>query len=588
MRASPGRRPSRRTATRRSRRRAGAARPRSGPCTGPASRTAARRGRRPPLQIASQTGSASSRPAPDLVAEVARVAGPRDAHLAPADLRLAVLEVAELLDAAVEPRQHAQRPRALDREDGPVVGDVLDRDLVAGPDEVGEPGEVGLGGREDELVVGVPEQDAVLDDEPAVVAPDRVLRLARLEVRGSRASTPARYASAPGPENRYLNSGEVSKIPAALRTATYSNFSDSWYFSAARRPAQWLHRPVSLSTDVRSWNGVVPIIQGGDPLPTTRRSTPAHGTPTGSPAAERVAACAPTATPPSLPPSAGLRRVLPDMGPARVASPVIHERPAVGEAHELLGFQRAVFWLRLAGAAITVVLATGAQLTSPILVVAAVVLDRRDRGRPADHDPSGPAARDDAAAGAPVPRRGRRRGLPDRHGLRRPARLAGVLLLPAALARGDDRGGDARRGRGHGDQHPRLRRAAVPAPVLRRGRAAAGDRERRGDHRDHRRADGRVRAARRAGPARPAGAPGPDRRPRPAAARDRDARAPRPAAARGGRRARAVGRAARPATATSCSSGGTRRSDGGSTGRASRRSSGASSPSRPGSPPASR
>ena len=62
------------------------------------------------------------------------------------------------------------------------------------------------------------------------------------------------------------------------------------------------------------------------------------------------------------------------MAPAHAASPVIHERPAVGEAHELLGFQRAVFWLRLAGAAITVVLATGAQLTSPVLVVAAVAL----------------------------------------------------------------------------------------------------------------------------------------------------------------------------------------------------------------------
>jgi hypothetical protein len=56
--------------------------------------------------------------------------------------------------------------------------------------------------------------------------------------RGSRASTPARNRSAPGPENRYLNSGEVSKMPAALRTAKYSNLSDSPYFSAARCPDQ--------------------------------------------------------------------------------------------------------------------------------------------------------------------------------------------------------------------------------------------------------------------------------------------------------------------------------------------------------------
>ena len=52
--------------------------------------------------------------------------------------------------------------------------------------------------------------------------------------RGSRASTPARNASAPGPVNRYLNSGDVSNMPAAFRTAKYSNFSERLYFSAAR------------------------------------------------------------------------------------------------------------------------------------------------------------------------------------------------------------------------------------------------------------------------------------------------------------------------------------------------------------------
>ena len=38
--------------------------------------------------------------------------------------------------------------------------------------------EVGLGGRQEVLVLGDVEQDAVLDDEPTVVAPQRVLRLA--------------------------------------------------------------------------------------------------------------------------------------------------------------------------------------------------------------------------------------------------------------------------------------------------------------------------------------------------------------------------------------------------------------------------
>ncbi len=54
--------------------------------------------------------------------------------------------------------------------------------------------------------------------------------------------------------------------------------------------------------------------------------------------------------------------------------PVIHERPAVGEAHELLGFERALFWLRLLAAATILVLAAGAHLASPLLIAAAVAI----------------------------------------------------------------------------------------------------------------------------------------------------------------------------------------------------------------------
>ena len=46
-------------------------------------------------------------------------------------------------------------------------------------------------------------------------------------------------------------------MPTELRTAKYSNFSDIWYFSATRYPAQWLHRPVVLAASTRGWNGVV-------------------------------------------------------------------------------------------------------------------------------------------------------------------------------------------------------------------------------------------------------------------------------------------------------------------------------------------
>ena len=72
---------------------------------------------------------------------------------------------------------------------------------------------------------------------------------------------------------RYLYSGDVSKMPAELRIAKYSNFSLIWYFSATRCPAQWLHRPVSFSFSTRSWNGVVRIT-GISPSPTPLRRRP--------------------------------------------------------------------------------------------------------------------------------------------------------------------------------------------------------------------------------------------------------------------------------------------------------------------------
>ena len=101
--------------------------------------------------------------------------------------------------------------------------------------EVGEVAEVGLGGGEQELVVGVPEDDAVLEDEA------RGRRTRRCTAPGpggtcrtSRASTPARNRSASRPAIRYLYSGEVSKKPAALRTAKYSCLADMSYFCAER------------------------------------------------------------------------------------------------------------------------------------------------------------------------------------------------------------------------------------------------------------------------------------------------------------------------------------------------------------------
>src|SRR4029079_12925848 len=79
------------------------------------------------------------------------------------------------------------------------------------------------------------------------------------QARMSRARTPPRKASTSLPVMRYLKSGLVSEMPAALRTAKYSNLSDIWERSAARWPLQWLQSCVSLRALVRSWNGGVRI-----------------------------------------------------------------------------------------------------------------------------------------------------------------------------------------------------------------------------------------------------------------------------------------------------------------------------------------
>ena len=68
---------------------------------------------------------------PDLVAEVAGVAGPRDRDLAAADLAPGDPEVRQRLDARLEAGEDPPRARALEAEHGPVLGDLLDHDLVA-------------------------------------------------------------------------------------------------------------------------------------------------------------------------------------------------------------------------------------------------------------------------------------------------------------------------------------------------------------------------------------------------------------------------------------------------------------------------
>src|SRR3954471_11251096 len=127
------------------------------------------------------------------------------------------------------------------------------------------------------------------------------------------------------------------------------------------------------------------------------------------------------------------------MGPGGGVMPVIHERPATGEANELLAFERALFWLRLVAGAVIVVLAAGAhQVPLPLVAVAVAIeigaaLTQRVTLR--DGLALGPPRRAVAgghppAGGAPAGRRHDRR-LRDRDRVRRRGRLDGLCLLSA-------------------------------------------------------------------------------------------------------------------------------------------------------------
>ena len=127
---------------------------------------------------ASQTGTRALGVDPDLVAEVAGVAGARDRDRDVADGRVYEAEVLERRE--IRRRQLLEdraRQRALQRERAGALGDVLDRDVE--PDGVHrQPAEVRLGAREAERVLVEPADGAVVDDLAVRVAPRRVEHLA--------------------------------------------------------------------------------------------------------------------------------------------------------------------------------------------------------------------------------------------------------------------------------------------------------------------------------------------------------------------------------------------------------------------------
>ncbi len=139
----------------RSRHRGAAARPRSGACPARRARTAGRRS--PSIDVPQRV--------PDL--ERVRCCGPRSrspgrrcsrsATRSPGSPRCSPSSRPKngiVRHARDERREQVARPRTLDGEDAVVVADLLDRDVVAAPDEVLEVGEVGFGGGQQELVGG--------------------------------------------------------------------------------------------------------------------------------------------------------------------------------------------------------------------------------------------------------------------------------------------------------------------------------------------------------------------------------------------------------------------------------------------------
>ncbi len=143
---------------------------------------------------------------PDLVAEPAGVSGARHGDPAIGDLGRGQVEELEVGHLGGETSQHGARSRPLDRKDPPILGYVFDLDrLVA--DQPAQIGEVGPGGGEHELVGRQPQHHPVLDDEPAVVAPHRVLRLPGTAPPDVPCQHPGQVVLGAGPDDAVLVEG---------------------------------------------------------------------------------------------------------------------------------------------------------------------------------------------------------------------------------------------------------------------------------------------------------------------------------------------------------------------------------------------
>ena len=115
---------------------------------------------------------------PDLVAEVAGVAGPRDRHRPRADGARGDAEERQPCDRRNEPAEQVARAWALDGEGPDIQAHVLDAHAQA-PDSIGQVRVVRLRRGEQVVVPPATLDHAILEHEAALVEPGRVLRSLR-------------------------------------------------------------------------------------------------------------------------------------------------------------------------------------------------------------------------------------------------------------------------------------------------------------------------------------------------------------------------------------------------------------------------
>ena len=141
---------------------------------------------------------------PELVAAIARVAGPRDAHVDAGDLRPPMPEVPDPGPVLAGRRlEHLPAELALERERAERLADVLDLDVQARGVQQ-EPAVAGIGRGHAVLVVGEPRHGAVVQDLAVLVAPGRVQHLIDLQGGDVAGHDPVEEPAGVGPWTRYL------------------------------------------------------------------------------------------------------------------------------------------------------------------------------------------------------------------------------------------------------------------------------------------------------------------------------------------------------------------------------------------------